>query len=421
MAKRVQRRRGTTAEHSTFTGHEGELTVDTSKETVIVHDGSTAGGFPLAREDLSNVTNKIGVQQLNLAEGTNGQVLTTNGSGTLSFTTIDASSTAVGGDVTGTVGNIQIAANKVGIAELNVADGTANQVLKTNGSGTLSFTTITTDPTMGGDLSGAASNAQIVAGAVGTTELAADAVDGTKLADNACNSEHYTDGSIDTAHIANLQITTGLLAANAVTEAKITAQTITNASIFPGTIRSQEIENGTIVGTDIAANSIDGTKLALGSDTQGDIMYYDSANWVRLGPGTAGLALTTGGAGANPSWSQLPYDIAFTAGYDKDMVKEDVAVATYGELVMARAGTFVGEAGYIDTPATIVSCIVDIEKNGSSIYSSRPEYASGSNSLTAGTLSVTTFAVGDRISFKVDAKGNVNAGQGVRFTLKCKV
>ena len=421
MAKRVQRRRGTTAEHSTFTGHEGELTVDTSKETVIVHDGSTAGGFPLAREDLSNVTNKIGVQQLNLAEGTNGQVLTTNGSGTLSFTTIDASSTAVGGDVTGTVGDIQIAANKVGIAELNVADGTANQVLKTNGSGTLSFTTITTDPTMGGDLSGAASNAQIVAGAVGATELAADAVDGTKLADNACNSEHYTDGSIDTAHIANLQITTGLLAANAVTEAKITAQTITNASIFPGTIRSQEIENGTIVGTDIAANSIDGTKLALGSDTQGDIMYYDSANWVRLGPGTAGLALTTGGAGANPSWSQLPYDIAFTAGYDKDMVKEDVAVATYGELVMARAGTFVGEAGYIDTPATIVSCIVDIEKNGSSIYSSRPEYASGSNSLTAGTLSVTTFAVGDRISFKVDAKGNVNAGQGVRFTLKCKV
>jgi len=421
MAKRVQRRRGTTAEHASFTGYDGETTVDTSKETVVVHDGTLAGGYPLAREDLSNVTNKIGVQQLNLAEGTNGQVLTTNGSGTLSFTTIDASSTAVGGDVTGTVGDIQIAANKVGIAELNVSDGTANQVLKTDGSGTLSFTTITTDPTMGGDLSGAASNAQIVAGAVGTTELAADAVDGTKLADNACNSEHYTDGSIDTAHIANLQITTGLLAANAVTEAKITAQTITNASIFPGTIRSQEIENGTIVGTDIAANSIDGTKLALGSDTQGDIMYYDSANWVRLGPGTAGLALTTGGAGANPSWSQLPYDIAFTAGYDKDMVKEDVAVATYGELVMARAGTFVGEAGYIDTPATIVSCIVDIEKNGSSIYSSRPEYASGSNSLTAGTLSVTTFAVGDRISFKVDAKGNVNAGQGVRFTLKCKV
>jgi len=52
-------------------------------------------------------------------------------------------SDTVGGDLTGTVGNAQIASNKVGITELNVSDGTNGQVLKTNGSGTLSFTTIT--------------------------------------------------------------------------------------------------------------------------------------------------------------------------------------------------------------------------------------------------------------------------------------
>lgn len=46
--KQIQRRRGTTAEHSTFTGALGELTVDTDKKTVVVHDGSTAGGSPLA-------------------------------------------------------------------------------------------------------------------------------------------------------------------------------------------------------------------------------------------------------------------------------------------------------------------------------------------------------------------------------------
>lgn len=45
-----QRRRGTTAQHATFTGLLGELTVDTDKDVVVVHDGSTAGGFPLARE-----------------------------------------------------------------------------------------------------------------------------------------------------------------------------------------------------------------------------------------------------------------------------------------------------------------------------------------------------------------------------------
>lgn len=48
MATQIQRRRGTTAQHSTFTGALGELTVDTDKKTVVVHDGITAGGYPLA-------------------------------------------------------------------------------------------------------------------------------------------------------------------------------------------------------------------------------------------------------------------------------------------------------------------------------------------------------------------------------------
>lgn len=59
MATQVQRRRGTTTEHATFTGAEGELTVDTTKDTVVVHDGATAGGFPLARENLSNVSGAV--------------------------------------------------------------------------------------------------------------------------------------------------------------------------------------------------------------------------------------------------------------------------------------------------------------------------------------------------------------------------
>jgi len=56
MTSQVQKRRGTTAEHSTFTGAEGEITVDISKDTAVVHDGVTAGGKPLAREDLTNVS-----------------------------------------------------------------------------------------------------------------------------------------------------------------------------------------------------------------------------------------------------------------------------------------------------------------------------------------------------------------------------
>ena len=45
----LQLRRGTTSQHSAFTGLVGEITVDTDKDTIVVHDGSTAGGFPLAK------------------------------------------------------------------------------------------------------------------------------------------------------------------------------------------------------------------------------------------------------------------------------------------------------------------------------------------------------------------------------------
>lgn len=51
MSTQLQLRRGTTAQHATFTGAEGEVTVDTTKDTVVVHDGTTAGGHPLAKED----------------------------------------------------------------------------------------------------------------------------------------------------------------------------------------------------------------------------------------------------------------------------------------------------------------------------------------------------------------------------------
>lgn len=48
MATQVQFRRGTTSQHSSFTGANGEMTIDTTKKTVVVHDGVTVGGSPLA-------------------------------------------------------------------------------------------------------------------------------------------------------------------------------------------------------------------------------------------------------------------------------------------------------------------------------------------------------------------------------------
>ena len=54
MATQVQFRRGTTAEHSGFKGADGEVAVDTSLKTVVIHDALTNGGFPVLRQDGSN-------------------------------------------------------------------------------------------------------------------------------------------------------------------------------------------------------------------------------------------------------------------------------------------------------------------------------------------------------------------------------
>jgi hypothetical protein len=61
MSTAVQLRRGTTAQHATFTGAVGEVTVDTTKDTVVVHDGALPGGYPLAKE--TDVATQLATKQ----------------------------------------------------------------------------------------------------------------------------------------------------------------------------------------------------------------------------------------------------------------------------------------------------------------------------------------------------------------------
>ena len=100
MAKLLKLRRGTTSQHNTFTGAEGEVTIDTTKDTAVVHDGSTAGGTPLAKEDMSNVSSssiagRLGADAIattKIAGGTlpsDVKVTDSNVSGNLTITSAD--------------------------------------------------------------------------------------------------------------------------------------------------------------------------------------------------------------------------------------------------------------------------------------------------------------------------------------------
>lgn len=68
MATSVQRKRGTAAQILSFLGLSGELVIDSTNNRVVVQDGITTGGFPLAK--LSEV-------QAILVSGTN--IKTLNG------------------------------------------------------------------------------------------------------------------------------------------------------------------------------------------------------------------------------------------------------------------------------------------------------------------------------------------------------
>lgn len=65
MSTTLKFRRGTTSELGALTGSEAELFVDTTKTTVVVMDGTTLGGTPLAKSSdvptaVSDLTNDLG-------------------------------------------------------------------------------------------------------------------------------------------------------------------------------------------------------------------------------------------------------------------------------------------------------------------------------------------------------------------------
>ena len=96
MAIQIQLRQGTTTEHNTFTGAVGEVTVDTTKDTLVVHDGVTVGGHPVATR-----ANADGTISLIKKDGTSAGTISTLGlfNNTLTSTNTNQALTAAQGKV----------------------------------------------------------------------------------------------------------------------------------------------------------------------------------------------------------------------------------------------------------------------------------------------------------------------------------
>ena len=150
MAKQVQLRGGTTSQHSSFTGVAREVTVDTDKDTIVVHDGSTAGGVPLAKASelptLTSLSVTATASELNILDGVTSTAAELN---ILDGVTATAAELNYTDGVTSAI-QTQLDAKQATItsltstgAELNVVDmsasgSTSGQLLTSNGTGSVS-------------------------------------------------------------------------------------------------------------------------------------------------------------------------------------------------------------------------------------------------------------------------------------------
>lgn len=125
---------------------------------------------------------------------------------------------------------------------------------------------------------------------------------------SAINTGQINDGAVTTAKIATGAVTTALIGDGQVTTAKVADNAVTTAKIADAQVTTAKIADANITTAKIADNSVTGAKIALGSDAQGDVMFYNGTDWARLAAGSAGQVLQTNGAGANPTWANALTD-----------------------------------------------------------------------------------------------------------------
>ena len=284
MSKLLQLRGGTTSEHSSFTGALREVTVDTDKDTLVIHDGSTAGGHALPRTaaeivalisndaidsqhyaagsiDLEHMSSEsVDEDNLHISNaGTNGQYLQkqSGNAGGLTWGTVDLTTLSATNLTSGIVPTARInagsiandlldsqhyAAGSIDLEHLSSESvdednlyisnaGTDGQYLQKQSGNNGGLTWGTVDLTT---LSGA----NLTSGIIPTARINA-----SSIANDLLDSQHYAAGSIDTEH----------LAADSVTTAKIADSVALGGS--PTTTTQSAADNSTKVATTAYADA----------------------------------------------------------------------------------------------------------------------------------------------------------------------
>jgi len=323
----LQFRRGTTAQNNSFTGSDGELSLDTDLYTIRVHDGSTAGGFEITQNTATQtLTNKT----INASNNTISNITNAMLSGSAGIT------------------NANLANSDVTIGSTSISLGAT--------STTLAGLTSVTSTGFVGDLTGNADTATALSSAVTVA-----------LTGPVTGSATFTSAG-DTASIATT----------------LTADpTITLTGAVTGSATMTNLGNVSITTTATSDPTITLTGDVTGSGTMtnlGDVSFATTiaANSVALGTDTTGNYVATGAvSGVGLSGSSSSEGGTFT-------VTSNATSANTGSTIVARDGSGNFSAGVITATATAARYADLAEK-----YTSDVQYPPGTVVVLGGEAEVT--------------------------------
>jgi len=312
----LQFRRGTTTQNNAFTGNAGELSVDTTLDTVRIHDGSTAGGFALLKE--TGVSN-----------------LTLNAQAEIRLGDSD-SSNYVGFKSPGTV-----ASNL--IFTLPTTDGSSGQALVTDASGNLSFAAA--GATISGDTS---TDTNFLLYFASSTSGALTAVKQDSGLTYNPNTGSLTSATFIGALTGNASGSSGSCTGNAATATTAAALTTARAIALSGDVVGTANFDGSAgisISTTIQANSV-----ALGTDTTGNYIAAGAVSGSGLsgsagGEGTT-FTVTSNAASANTANTIVLRDAS--GNFNAGIITATATAARYADL----AEKYTSDADY--DPGTIV-------------------------------------------------------------------
>ena len=418
MPTEVQFRRGTTAQNDGFTGAAGELSVNSTNNSVRVHDGSTAGGFELAKADLSNTTGLGTVSAANIGIGTtivisagfelqNIQSLDatttatieaaiSTGSNDFSSLNVSGIGTVVGEFNVGTGGTVLTALSQVGISSVGIASAIPTATLDVLGTAKISSTLTAANSAVELNASGINVTGIVTAtrGRVGVVTIIDSGIytpNGIVTATNF--SGELVGGTVRT--LGGLYQNTGIATISQIV-GNIEGQVLSGIATVNAKLNVTGIAtfNSSVEFSGVSthyANSkfLDNVKLTFGNI--GDLeIYHDASN--------SKVADVGGG------------DLILDSNSNLILQKSSIGVATVGSAFDIIGGTSIGPTGIATFPELKVGAAVTIGAYGLNI-------SGGVHINTAGIATVQQVIVGAAVTAANSGLDALNVNVGTALTV----